>query len=343
MQKPINVLVVEDSDTDTWLLMHELQRNGYQPNHCRVETADDLSQALRQPGWNLVVSDYTMPQFNGSEALKLFIESKLDIPFIFVSGTQGEEAAVTMMKAGASDYIVKGNLSRFVPAVEREMESAEARRIQIQTESAMRHLAAIVKSSQDAIYSMNSDSSIVSWNPAAEIIFGYSAEEIIGRSVAVLFPLGRRDELLETMAYIRRGEVVNIYETERRRKDGKVIPVFLTTSPIKNAAGKVIGASVIARDISKQKQEEEDHLQLIAELTDALSQAKIISGQLPICGTCKRIRDQHDIWWQIETYVASKSNARFVHETCPECADKADANKRGWSWSDVHFGSRVDH
>ncbi len=322
--KPINVLVVEDSDNDTLLLMHELRRNGYEPSHQRVETAADLSQALRQPDWDLVISDYTMPQFNGADALKLFAESSLDIPFIFVSGTHGEEAAVRMMKAGASDYIVKGNLSRFIPAVEREMESARARHVQARAEAAMQHLAAIVKSSQDAIYSMNSDSAIVSWNPAAEKIFGYTAEEIIGRSVATLFPLSRRDELLETMAYIRRGELVNIYETQRRHKDGQVIPVFLTTSPIKNAAGKVIGASVIARDISRQKQEQHDHLKLIAELTEALNQTKILTGELPICGSCKRIRDDKDTWWRIETYITRKSNARFVHDVCPQCATQFD-------------------
>jgi two-component system, cell cycle sensor histidine kinase and response regulator CckA len=322
MTKPINVLVIEDSENDTALLIEELRDKGYDPDHRRVESAEDLQIAIRQRNWDVVVSDYTMPRFNGSEALKLFTELKLDIPFIFVSGTHGEEAAVRMMKAGASDYIVKGNLSRFVPAIEREMESAQSRRAQIRAEAAMNHLAAIVNSSQDAIYSMNLNSSIISWNPAAERIYGYSADEIIGRSIATLFPLSRRDELLESMTHVRLGEMVGTYETERKRKDGGVIPICLTISPIKNAGGKVIGASVIARDISKQKQEEHDHLKLIAELTEALGQAKTLTGLLPICATCKRIRDEKNSWSQVETYIARRSNAIFTHGICPECSNK---------------------
>jgi PAS domain S-box-containing protein len=323
--KPINLLVVEDSENDAQLLIQELRRGGYAPTHRRVETAEDLIKALRQPDWDLVVSDYSMPSFNGSDALKLFTEQKQNIPFIFVSGTQGEDAAVRMMKAGASDYIVKGNLSRFVPAVEREIESARLRRQKLQHELTTQHLAAIVNSSQDAIYSLNSYGTIVSWNPAAEEIYGYSAQEIMGRSIALLFPLTHRNELLETMAYIGRGELASAYETQRRCKDGRNITVYLTTSPIKNTAGKTVGTSVIARDISKQKQEEHDRLNLIAELTQALNQAEALAGQLPICGGCKRIRDEDNTWLQVETYIAQKSPARFTRDVCPECLSEYEA------------------
>ncbi len=325
MTKPINLLVVEDSENDTQLLMQELQRNGYAPTHRRVETSEDLSKSLRQSDWDLVVSNYSMPRFNGSEALKLFTEQKLNIPFIFVSGTHGEDAAVQMIKAGASDYIVKGNLARFVPAIEREMECAKTRQQQIQNEATRQHLAAIVKSSQDAIYSLNAYGSIISWNPAAELMFGYTAEEIMGRSVALLFPLSHRNELLETMTYIGRGELASAYETQRRRKDGQTIPVYLTTSPIKNAAGETVGTSVITHDISKQKQEEHDHLTLIAELTEALNEAELVAGQFPICVSCNRIRDDENTWWQVETQIAKKSPTHFIHDICPQCLNGSEA------------------
>jgi PAS domain S-box-containing protein len=324
MSKPINVLVVEDSENDTLLLMSELERNGYEPRHCRVETAEGMRSALHQSSWDVIVSDYTMPQFNGSEALKLYAGQSLDIPFIFVSGTHGEEAAVDMMKAGANDYIVKGNLSRFVSAIEREMESVRSRRAQIRAEAAMHHLAAIVESSEDAIYSVNLDGAIISWNPAAEKIYGYQAQEVMRRSIAALFPLTRRDELLETMSHLRRGELVGTYETERLRKDGRVIPIAMTTSSIKNAAGKIIGASVIARDISNQKQEEKDRMTLIAELTDALSRVQTLAGLLLMCTHCKRIRDDNDNWLHVETYIASKTGAMFTYGICPECWEKRE-------------------
>ena len=150
-----------------------------------------------------------------------------------VSGIYGEEEAVTMMKAGANDYIMKGRLSRLVPALERELESALNRHLQKRATGAMQFLAAIVESTEDAIYGKNLDSIIVSWNPAAERLFGYEAEEIIGHSIVTLFPPNRRDEMLDILASIRRGDTVGILDAERRHKSGRIIPVSVTVSPIR--------------------------------------------------------------------------------------------------------------
>jgi PAS domain S-box-containing protein len=325
MSKAINILVVEDSENDTQLLVDELRRHGYEPRHRRVETSEGLHRAIEQREWDVVVSDYTMPQFSGSEALKLFNAFQLDIPFIFVSGTHGEEAAVRMMKAGADDYIVKGNLARLVPAIEREMESARSRHERLRAEAAMHQLAAIVESSEDAIYGMDLDSTITSWNPAAERIYGYAAREIIGRSVAVLFPSNRRDELLGTMAQVRRGDLVGSYDTERRRKDGQIITMHMTSSPIRNAAGKIIAASVIARDISKQKQDEQDCLDLITDLTNALKQAKPAPVTLGVCAECNQVRENKGDWQPVETYLETKLNATLTPDLCPDCSDPVSA------------------
>lgn len=330
MSKAINVLVVEDSEDDTQLLMSELRRNGYKPKYRRVETSEDMNSAIQQHEWDVVVSDYTMPQFSGSEALKLFNGLKLQIPFIFVSGTYGEEAAVRMMKAGADDYIVKGNLSRLVPAIEREIESARSRHARVRAEATMQQFAAIIESSEDAIYGMDLDSSINSWNPAAERIYGYHAEEIIGRFIAVLFPQSRRDELLGTMAQVQRGDLVGSYDTERQRKDGQIISMHMTSSPIKNTEGKIIGASVIARDISKQKQDDQDCLNLIADLSRAMSQVKDTAALLSICSSCKRVHENRGDWLPIEVYLADKFDTTLTHCICPECPDKfrAEADKK---------------
>lgn len=322
MVRPIQVLVVEDSQNDTTLLLEELKHKGYEPMHQRVETAEDMLASLQQHDWDVIVSDYVMPRFSGPDALKTLGELNLDLPFIVVSGTYGEEAAVHMMKAGAHDYIVKGNLSRLAPAIEREMEAARSRRARLRAESAMQYLAAIVESSEDAIYGQNLDSVIVSWNAAAERIFGYRTDEIIGRSIAILFPLDRRDELLDIMATIRRGEVVGFHETERLRKDGSIIPISLNISPIKNSEGKIVGASGIARDITRQKRAETERQQLIKKLSDTLRQVKTLNGLLPICASCKRIRDDKGYWQQVETYISSHSNASFTHGICPECVQK---------------------
>lgn len=125
---PLRVLIVEDSEDDTLLLVRELQHAGYDVTFERVETAKDMADALDNRQWDIVLADYTMPHFSGTDALRLLREKGFDIPFIFVSGTIGEDTAVLAMKSGANDYILKGNLKRLIPAIERELREAEVRR-----------------------------------------------------------------------------------------------------------------------------------------------------------------------------------------------------------------------
>ncbi len=118
MATPLRVLIVEDSEDDAALIVRELQRGGFDVSHQRVDTAT-VNTALETQEWDLVVSDYSMPGFSGEEALKILRTKSLDIPFIYVSGTLGEETAVDALKAGAQDYVVKGKLKRLVPAIDR--------------------------------------------------------------------------------------------------------------------------------------------------------------------------------------------------------------------------------
>ncbi len=128
MSVPLRVLFVEDSEDDCALLLRELNRGGYDSQPIRVETADAFRTALNDEEWDLVISDYSMPRFNGMQALAIHHEIAADVPFILVSGTVGEDIAVESIKAGASDYLMKGNLIRFVPAVNRAMREAAERR-----------------------------------------------------------------------------------------------------------------------------------------------------------------------------------------------------------------------
>ena len=125
--KSLRVLLVEDSKDDADLLLHELARGGYDVVAERVETAEAMRSALQRESWNIVLSDYSMPTFSAPEALKVLHESNRDVPFIIISGTIGEEAAVAALKAGASDFLVKGKLARLIPALERELHEAALR------------------------------------------------------------------------------------------------------------------------------------------------------------------------------------------------------------------------
>ena len=141
MTKPLRALIVEDSDDDTELLLHELRRSGYEPFHVRVDTPQAMQSELTVRPWDIVFSDFTMPHFNAFDALALLRSTGLDLPFIIVSGTIGEDRAVTAMKAGAHDYILKGYLKRLVPAVERELREASMRQERRQAEETIHRLA----------------------------------------------------------------------------------------------------------------------------------------------------------------------------------------------------------
>ena len=139
--KSLHVLIIEDSENDTELLLRELRRGGYAPEFERVETPEGLDDALSRQSWDLIISDYAMPRFNGLQALKLVQEKGIDIPFIIVSGSIGEDIAVAAMKAGAHDYLMKGNLARLLPAIERELREVRVRQGRRQADETIHRLA----------------------------------------------------------------------------------------------------------------------------------------------------------------------------------------------------------
>ncbi|HYR52820.1 MAG TPA: response regulator [Candidatus Dormibacteraeota bacterium] len=125
--KKLQVLVVEDNESDSHLAVRELTRAGYEVTHLRVDTEQSLRAALETCRWDIVISDYNIPGFKGTEALSIIRDTHRDLPVIFVSGSIGEETAVAAMRAGANDYVMKGNLNRLAPAIERELREARLR------------------------------------------------------------------------------------------------------------------------------------------------------------------------------------------------------------------------
>jgi response regulator RpfG family c-di-GMP phosphodiesterase len=140
---PIKLLLVEDSDDDAQLILRELQRGEYSVEFERVETAENLRAALTRQTWDLIISDYSLPQFNAPAALALLQDMGIDLPFIIASGTIGEETAISALKAGAHDFVIKGNLARLIPAIEREMRDAKVRNEHIQRERELEAIAAV--------------------------------------------------------------------------------------------------------------------------------------------------------------------------------------------------------
>ena len=325
MVKLVHVLIVEDSAQDAERLMEELRKGGYEPMSERVQTAEELALALSRHTWDVVLSDYLLPQFSGLEALKLVRKKDINVPFIVISDIPGEEGAVQMIKEGANDFIVKAKLTLLVPAMESEIKAALVRRARNQAETVTQHFAAIVESSDDAIFGFKADGTVSSWNRAAERIYGYRAGEVIGRNLSLLYPDERLEELVDTMERVKRGDHVGCFESSRVRKGGREIPVSVTISPMMTVDGKVAGGSVIARDITVRRRNEVERTKLIEDLTESLNRARTLSGMIPICACCKQIRDDQGDWHQMEAYITDHSEAVFSHGICPSCFKEAKA------------------
>jgi len=183
-------------------------------------------------------------------------------------------------------------------------------------------LAAIIESTDDGIISKTLDGIITSWNPGAERIFGYSAAEIIGQPMTRLFPPNLIAEESRLLARLARGERVEHFETVRVAKDGRELQVSVTISPVRNAAGKIVGVSKIVRDITVLKQREQEREQIIVELQRALGEVRTLSGLLPICSWCHKVRDDKGYWEEVTAYLERKDGVQLSHGICPDCVRK---------------------
>lgn len=253
MPRTARILIIEDSVDDAELVLLELSRQGIVPDWKRVETAAELRAALAEEPWDLVLSDNHLPTFGAPEALPICREIDPDLPFIVVSGTIGEEAAIAMMRAGAADYLFKDKLARLAPTIEREMQEAALRRKRRSLEEATHRLAAIVESSEDAILSHTPEGIINSWNAAAQRVFGWESHEVIGRHFSLLVPPEKNEELDWIQERQSKGQALQQYETVRLRKDGTHVEVSITISPLRDLDGRLIGVSRIARDITQKR------------------------------------------------------------------------------------------
>jgi diguanylate cyclase (GGDEF)-like protein/PAS domain S-box-containing protein len=387
MPDELKILMLEDEPADAELAVQALREAGIVFSSHRVDTRDSFVAALEAFRPDIVLADYRLPGFGGLEALAIASEQAPDVPFVFVSGTMGEEFAIETLRHGASDYVIKNRLGKLAPAVLRALQEAEERRLRHQAEAELaaseerfrriaesiqdgmiivdqdslitywnraaermfdyasaealgrswyelltpvrfhdmfrqasaefretgqgpnigrtvelagarkggeefpveasfssvlingrwhgtgivrdiserrraeavnRKYAAIVESSDDAIIGMTTDGFIDTWSRGAAKVYGYAADEIVGRSVAVLAPDGRQHEVADLLAAVHAGKSVAHYETSRKRKDGRQIDVSLSLSPIRNSTGKICGISAIDRDITERKAAEKE-------------------------------------------------------------------------------------
>jgi PAS domain S-box-containing protein len=256
MAKPLRVLLVEDSEDDAFLLISALKDGGYEPAFERVETSEELKSALSRKEWDCIISDYSMPQFDGLAALREVQARGIDVPFIIVSGTIGEDTAVGAMKAGAHDYIVKDKLARLIPALQRELADVEVRRKRKQAEEALRaseeQFRLITENVADLIAVLDLEGRCVYNSPMYRNIIG-DPESLRGTdSFQEIHP----DDRERVKAIFR--ETVKTGEGRRAeyrflKKDGTICYIESQKSVIRDDSGKITNVVVVSRDITDKK------------------------------------------------------------------------------------------
>ncbi len=248
----LRLLIVEDSADDAELIVRTLRRAGCDLTYERVETSVAMQAALARETWDLVISDFSMPRFNGLAALKLLREKELDIPFILVSGTIGENVAVQAMKAGAQDYILKGNLARLAPAIERELREYEGRRERRRAESRYRNL---FNSVPVGVFITSPDGKLIDANPWFVAMRGFRDKESL-RRIDLSEILVHPEERPRLYALIERQGFIDDFEVEFRRVDGKTLWCALSTTITYDAAGKIDQFEGVSLDITERRRVE---------------------------------------------------------------------------------------
>lgn len=217
MTMPLALLMLEDSEDDALIVLRELKRGGYDVTYQRVETAATMRAALTSQKWDIILSDYSMPEFSAPEALKIVQEMQQDIPFIIISGTVGEDIAVDAMKAGANDFFTKDKLIRLVPAVEREMRDAQERRIRQQTEQQLHQsedrFAKVFQTSPIGIcITTYPEGRVMDVNTRYSELFGYTRDELIGRTSTELGIWSKPEDRQKILALLEHQQTVNNVE-----------------------------------------------------------------------------------------------------------------------------------
>jgi len=247
----LRVLILEDSEDDVLLILRTLRKSGLEIDYQRVDSPESLEEALASR-WDIILVDYSLPSFTGLDALSIIRGRGIETPVIMVSGAMGEDIAVAALKAGANDYLMKDNLSKLAPDIQREMKEASLRRAHKNTEKENLLLATAIEQAAEAITITDPNGVIQYVNPAFEKISGYSRDEIIGAKPSVV-KSGQHTQAFyeELWRSIRAGKIWHGHFINKR-KDGSLYEEEAVISPVHGESGRIVNYVSVKRDVTQE-------------------------------------------------------------------------------------------
>ncbi len=333
MEDALRVLIVDDSENDALLAVHAIKQGGMDVQFRRVETRDEMKQALLEDEWQIVLADYAMPRFSILEALMLMNAMHVDIPFIMLSGAVGEDKAVAVVKAGVHDYVMKDRMHRLVPAIKRELARAEVRRKKRQLEGALEKLSLAVKQTADSVMISDTQGIIEYVNSAFEKLTGFSATEVVGQPCSILksgrHANGFYRDLWQTILGGNpfRATFIN------RKKDGSLFHEEKTITPVRSDEGNIIHFVSTGKDVSERVKAEvaQQRLSSILSATSDFVMVMKADGTLEFLNAAGRAM----LGLDDTTEVSNKNIAELLHdESVAAVSDEAcRALKQNGLWS----------
>jgi PAS domain S-box-containing protein len=283
VKKELRILVLEDAPADVTLIDHELRQAGLAFTVQRVETREEFLRELDRNPPDVILSDHGLPSFDGFSALELAREQRPDVPFIFVTGSMGEELAIDSLRGGATDYVLKNRLSNLVPALQRALRHAEERAKRKQAEKELRdseeRFRLLVSGVKDyAICMLDPDGKISSWNAGAEVVLGHRARDVVGKNFGLFYRAperasGKPEHDLKSAAEAGR------FEEENWRVRGGDTPFWahVDIRALRDESGKLRGFTQVTRDVTERmraqealRKSEERYRRLVELCPDAL-------------------------------------------------------------------------
>lgn len=336
----LHILYLEDDQNDVELVQAKLEEEGFAFDMTHVETRDDFAAALDKNSFDIVLSDYKLPSFDGISALAVVREKTPDVPFIFVSGAMGEELAIETLKKGATDYVLKQRLSRLGPAIRRALEETEEHLERKKAEKALERLSRqnelILNSANEGIFGLDLNGNHTFVNSAAAQMLGYRVRELIGRHSHEIWHHSKADgspypeEECPINSVCRYGIIRRVKNEVFWKKDGTSFPVAYASAPILEA-GKLIGTVVTFRDITKRRREEEElrkhrqHLkELVEERTDELRRER------------DRAQKYLDIAGVIFVVIGADQKIELINKRGCDCLGYEEHEIVGNNWFDTY-------